>query len=385
MAEEQTAARWERLRRDLEAGIGAGRWPVGACLPTEAELTRTFGVSRITVRRALQELRTAGMVATARGRRTQVVSARPRAESAPQALAGRRVVSFSVPWLANDNVLSLMRGVEEELRLRDCTAVITCADDDAERERRQILLAKEVGAAGLIVYPAQGMANAGTFGEIAAERLPLVYVGRHHPGVAADRVVADNLGGAAAAVDLLVRRGHSRIAFVNGREREVSAVAERLQGYCQAHERHGLAVDFRLVLMDLLGPTQRQSEISERLAALWAAAAPTAALAVNAAAAAALERHLRALNLGCELAAFTAPGGPEPGPGLLAALPVPAEAMGREAARLLCQRLDGEWGDWPLQRVVPLQLQVAEGRPAGRRRRPPSAAPAARTGAGPVG
>ena len=278
-------------------------------MPTEAEITESFGVSRITVRRALHELRIAGVVVTARGRRTQVLRAVP--EPAPpsgDALGGLRVVTVSVPWLANDNIQALMSGVEDELRGRGCTAVITSSDNDPGRERRQVLLAMQLGVAGLIVYPAQGSANALLFREVAAARLPMVYVGRHYADVTADRVVGDNVGGATAAVDFLLRRGHRRIAFINGREREVSAITERLQGYCAAHERHGLAVDFRLVQLDLLTREVLESEASERIADLWTEVGPTAALAVNVGAASTFRWHLRALRLDCEIAAFTALG-----------------------------------------------------------------------------
>jgi GntR family transcriptional regulator of arabinose operon len=46
------------LRREIQAG----RWKPGARLPSEAELVRTFGASRITVGRAVRELQTAGLV-----------------------------------------------------------------------------------------------------------------------------------------------------------------------------------------------------------------------------------------------------------------------------------------------------------------------------------
>src|SRR5213082_223819 len=46
------------LRRDLQSG----RWKHGDRMPTEAELVETFGVSRITVARAMRDLQAAGLV-----------------------------------------------------------------------------------------------------------------------------------------------------------------------------------------------------------------------------------------------------------------------------------------------------------------------------------
>jgi GntR family transcriptional regulator, histidine utilization repressor len=49
------------------AGLSAGHWPPGALMPSEAELTTLFGVSRMTVNRAIRELQAEGLVERAQG------------------------------------------------------------------------------------------------------------------------------------------------------------------------------------------------------------------------------------------------------------------------------------------------------------------------------
>lgn len=56
----------------LRERIRSGVFPLGAVLPGEQELTHVFEVSRITVKRALNELATAGLVSRHRGRGTVV-------------------------------------------------------------------------------------------------------------------------------------------------------------------------------------------------------------------------------------------------------------------------------------------------------------------------
>jgi GntR family histidine utilization transcriptional repressor len=48
-------------------GLASGRWPPGALMPSEAELVAEFGVSRMTVSRALRELQAAGLVQRTQG------------------------------------------------------------------------------------------------------------------------------------------------------------------------------------------------------------------------------------------------------------------------------------------------------------------------------
>ncbi|MQA95087.1 MAG: GntR family transcriptional regulator [Streptosporangiales bacterium] len=57
-----------RIRGELEARIRGGRWVPGTRIPTEADLGAEFGVSRITVQRALRDLAEAGLIVRFRGR-----------------------------------------------------------------------------------------------------------------------------------------------------------------------------------------------------------------------------------------------------------------------------------------------------------------------------
>jgi DNA-binding GntR family transcriptional regulator len=61
-----------RLAQALGKGIASGRYSVGGLLPTEAELGDAFGVSRYTVRQAIQHLRHQGLVSARKGIGTRV-------------------------------------------------------------------------------------------------------------------------------------------------------------------------------------------------------------------------------------------------------------------------------------------------------------------------
>jgi GntR family histidine utilization transcriptional repressor len=61
------AAPYARVKQHLKEGLAAGRWPPGALMPSEAELVAEFGVSRMTVNRALRELQSEGLVARTQG------------------------------------------------------------------------------------------------------------------------------------------------------------------------------------------------------------------------------------------------------------------------------------------------------------------------------
>jgi GntR family histidine utilization transcriptional repressor len=60
-------APYARVKQHLKQGLAAGRWPPGALMPSEAELVAEFGVSRMTVNRALRELQAEGLVERSQG------------------------------------------------------------------------------------------------------------------------------------------------------------------------------------------------------------------------------------------------------------------------------------------------------------------------------
>jgi GntR family histidine utilization transcriptional repressor len=61
------AAPYSRVKQHLKAGLADGRWRPGELMPSEAELVAQFGVSRMTVSRALRELQSEGLVERVQG------------------------------------------------------------------------------------------------------------------------------------------------------------------------------------------------------------------------------------------------------------------------------------------------------------------------------
>jgi len=69
---------YEQVRRELLSKIEAGHFPAGSFLPPEADLCVAFGVSRITLRRAVSELCTKGLLIRQQGRGTLVAATKMR-------------------------------------------------------------------------------------------------------------------------------------------------------------------------------------------------------------------------------------------------------------------------------------------------------------------
>ena len=60
-------APYSRVKHYLKTELRQGRWPPGALMPSESALVAQFGVSRMTVSRALRELQAEGLVDRVQG------------------------------------------------------------------------------------------------------------------------------------------------------------------------------------------------------------------------------------------------------------------------------------------------------------------------------
>jgi DNA-binding GntR family transcriptional regulator len=83
---------YEQLRLILQDKILLGDYPVGTLLPTEKELCGEFGISRITARKALEELSRTGVIKRVQGKGTIVSDSKPVGGPSPQVRGHKRTM-----------------------------------------------------------------------------------------------------------------------------------------------------------------------------------------------------------------------------------------------------------------------------------------------------
>ncbi|MFB4277476.1 GntR family transcriptional regulator [Nonomuraea sp. MTCD27] len=63
---------WQQVAEDVEAEIASGKLLPGAKMPAELEIASQYGVSRVTIRRAIKELAERDLLIVVHGRGTFV-------------------------------------------------------------------------------------------------------------------------------------------------------------------------------------------------------------------------------------------------------------------------------------------------------------------------
>ncbi len=235
----------------LERGIHTGRWKRGERLPSEAELVRQFGASRITVGRAVRDLQLAGLVERRAGSGTFVRAERP---------SGALSFGLLIPGLGETEIFEpIWQGImssplarKHALLWGSSTAAAASKEEHAWELCRQYVERKVSGVffAPLELTPAKDEVNQRITRALDDARIPIVLLDRtdvpypqrgHH-----DLVGLDNRRAGYVVADHLLGLGARRVAFV-ALGNAAATVEAREAGYREALHARGLPFDPSLV------------------------------------------------------------------------------------------------------------------------------------------
>jgi len=99
---------------------------------------------------------------------------------------------------------------------------------------------------------------------LSSEGFPFVLIGRYEPIDAVCSVDNDNIGAAFMATDYLIRIGRRRVAYIGG-PAGLTVTRDRLQGYKNALESHGVGYDPCLVAFSEFNERSAASAMAELL------------------------------------------------------------------------------------------------------------------------
>jgi DNA-binding LacI/PurR family transcriptional regulator len=240
----------------LERGIHSGRWKPGQRLPSEADLVRQFGASRITVGRAVRDLQLAGLVERRAGSGTFV---RARGSSA---------LSFGllIPDLGETEIFEpIWQGImasplarEHAVLWGSSPAGAVSKEEHAWQLCRQYIDRRVSGVffAPLELTSAKDEVNRRITGALDEARIPIVLLDRtaapYPQRGQHDLVGLDNRRAGYVVTDHLLGHGAGRVAFV-ALPNAAATVEAREAGYREA--LHARGVRFEPALVHRLDPT----------------------------------------------------------------------------------------------------------------------------------
>jgi GntR family transcriptional regulator, arabinose operon transcriptional repressor len=245
-------ARFRQIADSLREAILSGEYRANDHLPTEHELARQHGVSRVTAAAALGELARSGLVTRTPRRGTLV---RPGAAYSRD--ASRMLVAWVTPNLEQSFGFGLLRGIDIGARKDMLGLLVAVSGADHDQEGKVIRDMVALGAAGLMIFIQDGESYNAEVLRLVLGGYPIVLVDRYLRGVRCAVVSSDNVAGARLLVRELLDAGHRHICVVTFPPSGTSTIEDRMRGYVQALTAAKVPVDYSLHYIDSDMPSIR--------------------------------------------------------------------------------------------------------------------------------
>ncbi|MFF3921041.1 GntR family transcriptional regulator [Paenibacillus lactis] len=227
---------YRQIANALRAKIESGELQSGDQLPTEAEISKTYNVSRITSKRALTELEHENLIYRIQGKGSFVSTTQPPHQACDR--SGKDVLLI-LPFAHNPGLGDYEKGINEYLAATDYT--LNIQSNTIVGQRKLLQSALQSSHSGLIFYPVNSVSDLGILYQYHLSGYPLVTMDKCIQGIPFPSVVADNFDGGYQAARHLIENNHTRIAFLSSQKIEdSSSLRERYFGYLKALFEAGL-------------------------------------------------------------------------------------------------------------------------------------------------
>ena len=238
---------YEKILQYLKDKIVNKELLPGDRLPTEMELAQEFGVSRITSKRALEELRADGMIYRVRGRGSFVAEPGHLEKALDKTNRGfdyKNVIAFVIPFFCtNGGIINTIRGASRVVSEKGYILDIKYSNNDLDEEKELLQTLYEKGVGGIIFYPISDRKNLEIMTILSMNEYPIVSIDRYYESVPISYVVSDNQKGGYEVTKYLLGLGHRKIAFISdNRIEDATSVRNRYFGYCRALKENGLGI-----------------------------------------------------------------------------------------------------------------------------------------------
>lgn len=214
---------------------------------TIQDVARRAGVSSATVSRVINN---SGYIS--QNARDQVEKAMKELEYNPSRVArrlrvtdgDRKLFGLLIADIQNPFYVDVIRGVEEMAFTRDYAVYPCNFAQDIKKEKVYLDILQSEAIDGLIVTPYHEEDE--LVKSLVHEGFPIVCVDRNLSNVDVDVVVVDNKAGTYRAIKHLIQLGHKRIGFIGGLY-SIPTSRHRKDGYLKALKEHDIPVDKSLI------------------------------------------------------------------------------------------------------------------------------------------
>ncbi len=238
----KTKPKYEIIKEALLARIHAGDFSFDESFCTEKMLSEQHHVSRITAKRAIEDLEQQGILYRKRGVGSFVsrsLSPDSKATDTP------KMISLLLPFATTQGNISEAIGSLSAV-LAECGYFLSIhvTGSSSPKERTTLELLRSQNIAALVYYPKRDNIHLEKLNDFMFSGCPIVIVDKQTDCPYLNNVVCDNYDGGRQAARHLLGQGHRNIAFFTAAPlSETSSVRDRFAGFLHEMKAAGIAPD----------------------------------------------------------------------------------------------------------------------------------------------
>lgn len=238
-------------------------WLPGHQLPAETDLAQKFSVSRITTKKAMEELARRGVISRKKGQGSFVSF--PTGSSKTGA---NNIISLIIPYDSNrEELFDYISGATDFLSTRRYYLSIHCTKGESlKREREYLLQLPREGIAGIIYYPLNINSELDILEPMCLDKYPIITIDKRFDSLPISSVASENYQGTYEVMSRLIGEGHKKIAFITrNRIENASSLKDRYSAYCKALKDHGIHFNVDFVITNYSAKSLNKNDGGEYL------------------------------------------------------------------------------------------------------------------------
>ena len=230
---------YRKVYDELLERIRNGIYLPGSKLPGDEELCEEFGVSAITLKKALEMLAESGHVKRVPGKGTYVEK-REKAGTKGRKEGTGHLLGLVLEHVSTPFGLEMMYQMDRIAQKAGYRLIVRFSYGDREKETEEIRFLFSMKVDGIIIMPSHGKHYSPAILQLYLDDFPMVMIDKKLRGIPVPSVRTDNRAAAAALVRELAEKGCRRIAFFTTEDTEAISVRERRNGFINEMERLNL-------------------------------------------------------------------------------------------------------------------------------------------------
>lgn len=243
-SEPASTPKYEIIIEDLMNKIKQNEFTYDAPFCTEKQLSETYGVSRITAKRAITDMEHLGILYRKRGVGSFVsrdANLKSETQAAPD--TDTKTFSFLLPFDSTKGGLwETVQVVNESLSGLGYFMGMYISDISAAKEKANLKLLLSQNTSGLIYYPNRDKIYLDLLNEFVMRGKPVIIIDKNTDCPYLHNIVSDNMEGGRLLTEHLITLGHKNIAFLTTAAIEdTSSIRNRFAGFLAALRTAGIA------------------------------------------------------------------------------------------------------------------------------------------------